>query len=189
MVDDKCSFKEGKGALHVVDESIPDQIYRVTTTTVKVIGKTKSINLVAFPNDFIKKTTLGVDFLTTKSNTKSNEHDVFQVPAKPIPKPKQVHIEENGDKDQPVALLDWILNPNNLKKPLYNILADGTAEDEDLFTICAFMKRLPRPVSPIRRLEKPCQKLVENKLGNTSLDKTPIVTVTKSTSTSKNNAN
>lgn len=138
LVDDKCRFKEGKGTLHVIDDSFPDQEYRIISTTVKVIGKTKTINLVAFPNVFTNKTTLGIDFLTTKSETKSKDDDVFLVPEIPIPKPKKVPA--NDDESQPVALLDWILNPNNLKKPLYNILADGTAEDEDLFAICAFMK-------------------------------------------------
>lgn len=169
----------------MIDDSIPVQVYRITSTTVTVIGKTKSIKLVAFPNNFIKKTTLGIDFLATKPNAKSKDQHLFRIPEKPISKPKHIQSAENNDKNQPATLLDWILNPNNLKKPLYNIFADGTAEDDDLFAICAFMKRLPRPVSPIRRLEK-----LDNKLAvNTSLNKTGIVSVTVSTSTSKNNAN
>lgn len=183
--------------MHVIDESIPDQEYRITSTTVQVIGRTKSINLVAFPNIFTKKITLGIDFLTTKSSAEldGSEDFVFQVPEKPIPrsKQKQKHSKETDNPNQPIALLDWILNSSNLKKPLYNILADGTAEDEDLLAICAFMKRLPRPVSPIRHFEKPCnKKLLDTKLAanDTSNDKTQIVCVTSSTSkTSKDNAN
>lgn len=185
LADEKCSFKDGKGTLHEIDDSIPNQEYRITSTVVKVIGKTKLINLVAFPNMFIKKTTLGIDFLTTKSKAKSNENEVFLVPE--IPKRKSVRSKENDNENNSVTLLDWILNSNNLNKPLYNILADEAAEDEDLFAICAIMKRLPRPVSPIRRLEKPAnKKLVGTELSKLSKEKTPIVSVTSTTTTNDN---
>lgn len=172
--------------MNVIDDSIPNQEHRITSIVVKVIGKSKSINLVAFPNIFIAKTTLGIDFLTTKSQDKSNEKEVFAVPA--IPKPKKVQSKENDDKNQPVGVLDWMLDSSNLKKPLYNILADGTADDEDLYAICAFMKRLPRPVSPIKHLEKPCnKKLNVIKLANTAKDQSPIGPAVTASSTSKQN--
>lgn len=185
LADEKCLFKEGKGTLHEIDDSIPNQEYHITSTVVKVIGKTKLINLVAFPNMFIKKTTLGIDFLTTKSKTKSNGDEVFLVPE--IPKRKAVvRSKGNNDENNSVTLLDWMLNSNNLNKPLYNILADETAEDEDLFAICAIMKRLPRPVSPLRRLKKPAKKLVGMELAKTSKEKTPIAPVTSTTTSNDN---
>lgn len=184
LLDDKCSFKEGKGTLHEIDDSFPNQKFRITSTNVKVIGRTKSINLVTFPNIFIKKTTLGMDFLTTKSKAEYKENALKKVPKKLVPSPEEVLPEQSDD--QPVDLLDWISNPNSLKKPLYNILAEGTADDDDLFAICAFMKRLPRPVSPIKHLEKPrakqSKKLVDAKLAKTPVFKIPVVPVTSTTS-------
>ncbi len=185
LVDDECSFKEGKGTLKLMDDSIPDQVYRITTTTVKVIGKTKLINLVAFPEVFTQNTTLGIDFLK-ENRRKSKETEVFRVPEKPAPKSKPVCAEVMEDPNEP--LLDWIFNPKNLKKPLYNILADGTAEDDDLFAICAFMKRLPRMVSPIGRLEKPSSNIKrvdasEDRQKNVDFTLSSTSTISAATST------
>ncbi|XP_037048421.1 mucin-5AC-like [Bradysia coprophila] len=178
LVADKCTFTDGTGTLHLIDETIQNQEYRVTTTTVKVIGKCKTINLVTFPDHFAQRTILGMDFLTTKSSTKSKDDAVFRVPEQPAPKSVPIpSVEIDNENQPPVTLLDWILNSNNLlKKPLYNILADGTADDDDLFAICTFMKRMPRMVSPIRSLEDlSCcmEKQVNTEFKETSFDRAP----------------
>lgn len=171
----------------MVDDIIPDQQYRITPITIKVIGKTKLINLVAFPNINIKQTVLGMDFVSSGSKSKTKEIESIQIPKESNHKPitqNQAIGKGHNDKEQPVALLDWILDSNNLQTPLYNILSGGTASDQDLFAICAFMKRIPRAVSPIRRLEKPCHKRLAEikscdiKLVNKSTNKSSIVPAT-----------
>lgn len=187
LLDDNCVFKEGQGSLHTVEDTIPHQHCRITSITVKVIGKTKFINLVAFPNINIMQTVLGMDFVSSESKSKSHMIENCEVPEQPNPKlvtPNQPTNKDIDDNEPPVALLDWILDTNNLQTPLYNILSEGAANEQDIFAICAFMKRIPRPVSPIRRLEKPRHKRLaeikssEINLAKKSSDKSPVVPAT-----------
>lgn len=133
-----------------MDGPTPRDDYLITSTTVSVIGKTKTIQLLAFPSLHIERTVLGIDYLSAKS-IKAN-------PVSPLPQtkqvPKQTKPRNNDIQKHPtdISLMDWILD-YKFETPLYNILTEETATDQDIYAICAFMKNplgCSRPVSPIR---------------------------------------